>query len=321
MYLSVIIVNWNTRDLLARCLESLASDRSMAIVGTNRATRGEMDGVHGPAGLLSEVIVVDNGSTDGSSDMVREEYPYVHLMEMGENAGFSRANNVGIRKSQGRYVVLLNSDTEVQYGALPALVTFMGAHPRVGACGPRLLNTDGTLQSSCHPMLTPGREFWRLLFLEHVWSRATYQMRNWDVARSRQVEVIKGACLMLRQEALDEVGLLDESYFMYTEEVDLCYRLGQAGWELWWVPQAQVVHLEAQSSRQVAEEMYVELYRSKVRFYRKFGGVQYAARFKRFVQLAYWPRLVSARLAAPFSPSLTSRALTYRRLLAELPGM
>jgi GT2 family glycosyltransferase len=146
-------------------------------------------------------------------------------------------------------------------------------------------------------------------------------MQRWDVNTPRQVEVIKGACLLLRREALDQVGLLDEGYFMYTEEVDLCYRLAQAGWELWWLPQAEVVHHEAQSTRQAAERMYVQLYRSKVQFYRKFGGERRAERFKRLVRLAYWPRLVVAALGAPFSPSLAAQARTYRRLLAELPAM
>jgi N-acetylglucosaminyl-diphospho-decaprenol L-rhamnosyltransferase len=264
---------------------------------------------------------VDNASTDGSAEMVRRRYPRVHLIENRENVGFAAANNQAIRRSAGRYVVLLNSDTEVLPGALEALAGFMEEHAQAGAAGARLLHVDGSLQASCHPMLTPGREFWRLIFLERIWARATYRMGRWDVTAPRQVDVIKGACLLLRREALDEVGLLDEGYFMYTEEVDLCYRLGRAGWELWWVPQAQVVHHEAQSTRQVASDMYLQLYRSKVRFYRKFGGIQCAVRFKRLVRLAYWPRLAAASAAAPFSSSLRAQGRTYRRLLAELAGM
>jgi GT2 family glycosyltransferase len=146
-------------------------------------------------------------------------------------------------------------------------------------------------------------------------------MGRWDTTAPRRVEAIKGACLILRRAALDRVGLLDEDYFMYTEEVDLCYRLAQAGWELWWVPQAMVTHYEGQSTRQAAERMFVQLYRSKVHFFRKFGETGQADRFKRFLRLAYWPRLVAASLGAPFSGSLATQAQTYRRLLAELPGM
>jgi N-acetylglucosaminyl-diphospho-decaprenol L-rhamnosyltransferase len=298
--LSIVIVNWNTRDLLAQCLISIER--------------------HPPRGAC-EVWVVDNASADGSPSVVRERFPWVHLIENRENVGFAAANNQAIRRSEGRYILLLNSDTEVRPGALPALAAFMDGHPRAGAAGARLLNADGTLQPSCHPMLTPGREFWRLLFLERLWPRATYPMHRWDLETPRPVEVIKGACLLLRREALDEVGLLDEGYFMYTEEVDLCYRLVQAGWQLWWVPRAEVIHREAQSSRQAAERMYLQLYRSKVQFYRKFGGRRQAEQFKWLLRLAYWPRLAVASLGAVFSPSLATQVCTFRRLLAELPGM
>jgi GT2 family glycosyltransferase len=146
-------------------------------------------------------------------------------------------------------------------------------------------------------------------------------MHRWDLDRPRPVEVIKGACLLLRREALDQVGLLDEDYFMYTEEMDLCYRLAQADWQLWWVPRAQVVHCEAQSTRQVAALMYVQLYRSKVQFYRKMGGRCHAEQFKWLLRLAYWPRLMVARVGAAWSPSLAGQARTFRRLLAELSKM
>ena len=253
--------------------------------------------------------------------MVRARFPWVRLMENQENVGFAAANNQAIRASRGRHVVLLNSDTEVQPGAMGALGDFMEAHPQAGAAGARLLNADGSLQHSCHPMPTPGREFWRLLFLEPVWPRATYPMARWDLTEPRRVEAIKGACLLLRREALDQVGLLDEGYFMYSEEVDLCYRLSREGWELWWVPGAVVTHFEGQSTRQAAERMFVQLYRSKVRFFRKFGGERQADRFKRYLRLAYWPRLAVAALGAPISESLAAQARIYRRLLKELPAM
>jgi hypothetical protein len=268
-----------------------------------------------------EVFVVDNASTDGSAAMVREGFPWVHLIENAENAGFARANNQAIAQASRRYLLLLNPDTVVRSGAIEALVGFMEAHPRAGACGARLLNPDGTLQPACHPMLTPGRELWRLLFLDRIWPRATYPMRRWDTITPRRVEVIMGACLMVRREALDQVGALDESYFMYTEEVDLCYRLAQAGWELWYVPAAVVVHHGEGSSRQAAESMYLQLYRSKIQFYRKFGGERRAERYKAYLRAAYQPRRTLAVIGARLKPSLAGRARTYRRLMAELPGM
>ena len=301
--LSIIIVNWNTRGLLAQCLTSLYADAPFASFA------------------LFETFVVDNASTDGSAPMVRERFPQVHLIENSENVGFARANNQAIRQSRGCYVLLLNSDTEARPGALETLVGFMDAHPQAGAAGARLLNADGTLQPSCHPMLTPWREFWRLLFLERIRRRATYDMAHWDPGTPREVEVIKGACLMLRREGLDQVGLLDERYFMYTEEMDLCYRLRRAGWRLYWVPEARVVHYEEGSTRKVAEPMYIQLYRSKVQFYRKGGGDGQARLFKALVALAYLPRLFVAVVGVPFAPLLAARARTYRRLLAELPAM
>ena len=322
--LSIIIVNWNTRDLLARCLDSVAADRQPAL-GQRDPPASLQPTTHNPQpathNLQLEVFVVDNASTDGSADMVRARFPWVRLIENSENVGFAAANNQAIRHSRGRYILLLNSDTEVQPGALQALVDFMEGRPDAGAVGAQLLNPDGSRQLSCHPMLTPERELWRLLFLEKIWPRATYPWHRWDAGTPRRVEVIKGACLLLRRLALDQVGLLDESYFMYTEEVDLCYRLAQKGWELWWLPQARVIHHEAQSTKQAAERMYLQLYRSKIQFFRKFGGERQAERFKWWLRLAYGPRAVVASLGAPFSPPWAARARTYRRLLAELTAM
>ncbi len=289
---SVVIVSWNTCDLLENCLDALQRKRESS------------------KQPIVEIIVVDNASSDGSSHMVREKFPDVRLIQNRFNMGFATANNQAIRQSKGRFIMLLNSDTEVHVGALQKLTTFMDANLRAGACGARLLNGDGSLQIACHPMLTPGREFWRLIFMDQLWSKANYPISNWDTKMPRRVEVIKGACLLLRREALEQIGLLDERYYMYTEEVDLCYRLDQAGWELWYVPEAAVTHYGGASSGQVAEKMYLELYRSKVAFFRKIGGAMYARWYKFLLTLAYLPRAL-----------LFPRQSIYRRLLAELPAM
>ena len=301
--LSIAIVNWNTQGLLAQCLASIIQ--------------------HTPD-LLShsvEVFVVDNASSDGSVQMVKERFPWVHLIENPENVGFARANNQAIDLASSKYILLLNSDTEVHPGALSALIDFMEKTPAAGAAGAYLLNADGTLQPACHPMLTPWREFVRLLFIDKAIHVATYGSHWWETDRPRQTEVIKGACLMLRHTALDQVGLLDGSYFMYTEEVDLCYRLAQAGWQLWWVPAAKVIHYGEASSRQIAQAMYVQLYRSKIQFYRKYGGEERANLFKRLLCLAYWPRYAVATLLAPLSLSLDAQARIYRDLLMQLPSL
>lgn len=289
---SIIVVSWNTREMLRGTLAALSQE------------------LEGCSGVDVEVLVVDNGSTDGSADMVRNHFPKIRLIANKENLGFAQANNQAIGVARGELILLLNSDAEICRGTLAKLTTFMAERPQAGAVGPRLLNADGTLQPSCHPMLTPEREFWRLAFFDRLVPWATYRMTHWRTDLPRRVEVIKGACLLLRREAIEQVGKLDDRYFMYAEEVDLCYRLAQAGWELWWVPEARVVHYGEASSRQEAEKMYLQLYRSKVQFYRKFGGEETAERFKLLVRLAYWPRVV-----------LRPRTEVYRRLLAELGEM
>lgn len=293
--LSIIIVNWNTQSLLKQCLESICN--------------------------TIQTVVVDNASTDGSAQMVRQRFPWVQLLENRENVGFARANNQGIRASTGRYVLLLNSDTVVHPGALENLVGFMDTHPQAGACGPRLLNGDGSLQPSVDPMLTPAREFCRLLFLDRLWPTATYRQERWDITSPKPVEVIKGACLLVRRSTLEQVGLLDEGYFMYTEEVDLCYRMAQAGWQLWYVPTAVVTHYGGASSKQIHEQMYLELYRSKVRFYRKFGGSHRATRFKAYLAVAYGLRAGLFTTFALFQPRLSRQARLYRTLVASLSRM
>ena len=314
--LAIVIVSWNTRELLARCLRSLlaTSDSSAQPFEDEFPLLA-----FGP--YCAPVFVVDNASSDASVQMVREHFPWAHLIENDENVGFARANNQAIRRSSGRYVLLLNSDTEVHRGAVETLVAFMETNPQAGAAGARLLNADGSLQPSVHPMLTPWREFWRLMFLDKLVRRATYGPKLWRATAPQPVEVIKGACLLLRRDALDQVGLLDESFFFYTEEVDLCYRLARAGWQLWWVPAATVIHYGEASSKQAAQAMYLQLYRSKIQFYRKFGGKTRADCFKRLVRIAYWPRLAVTMIGAFFWPSLADPARTCRYLLSELSEM
>jgi N-acetylglucosaminyl-diphospho-decaprenol L-rhamnosyltransferase len=316
MDLSILIVNWNTRDYTAECLQALAAtaDRIEPNPGGRSALIYDR--------YRAEVLVVDNASHDGSAAIIREHFPWVQLIENHQNVGFAPANNQAYRLSTGRYVLLLNSDTRVHPQAMTVMLDFMETHQRSGAGGARLLNADGSLQPSGHPMLTPGREFWRLTFLDQIWPKATYDMTRWDVNTSHRMEVIKGACLIVRRAALEKIGpLLDEQYFMYTEEVDLCYRLLQDGWELNWIPQAVITHYGGASSKQAYNAMYVQLYRSKVQFYRKFGGETRAHSFKILLRLAYWPRWLAATIGARFRPGLSDRALTFRLLLSELSEM
>jgi GT2 family glycosyltransferase len=241
--LSVIIVNWNGRDLLQQCLDSLV------------LTAGA---------LTHEVIVVDNASTDGSPELVRQSYPQVRLVENRDNVGFSRANNQGIRLATGRYMLLLNSDTIVKPGALEAMVALGDRHPRIGVVGAELRNLDGSLQPSWAAFPT---------WLSETLGR-NFRVRRPMVseAQAYQVDWVGGACLLARREAIAQVGPLDEAIFMYTEETDWCYRFARAGWGIVYLDGAQVIHLGGGSSRRSSVRSLIELQKSKVYFFNKHYG-------------------------------------------------
>ncbi len=240
--LSIIIVNWNTRALLADCLATLAA---------------------GGAEVAFETIVVDNASTDGSVEAVRARFPAVRVIANAENAGFARANNQGLRLAAGRYLLLLNSDTRVWPGALKRMVDFLETHPRAGVVGAELRNVDGSLQPSwaAFPSL-----------LSEVSGRNFRVRRAYPEASAFQVDWVGGACLMVRREVVDQVGLLDEAIFMYTEETDWCYRIARHQWEIGYLPGACVTHLGGGSSRNSSLRSLLALYSSKIYFFRKHYG-------------------------------------------------
>jgi len=218
--------------------------------------------------LEYDVIVVDNASSDGSPDMVAAEFPAARLIRNAENAGFARANNQGIVASSGCHIVLLNADTIMPARALTRLVDFMDAHPKVGACSPRLLRPDGTPQPyafGSDPTLgyLLCRGLCRLLFRR--------SLHDWAVAEPIAVDWVSGACLMVRREAIEQVGGLDEAIFMYFEDNDWCLRMRRAGWQVCYAPQVEITHLGGQSVAQnpAAQAAY---YRSLAYFYDKHYG-------------------------------------------------
>jgi len=305
MDLSIIIVNWNTRKLLLDCLLSIYRD---------------------PPACSFETWVVDNGSKDGSCAAIKEDFPQVKLIENQENVGFAPANNQAIAQSQGRYVLLLNSDTIVLPSALQCLVEFMDKTPDAGAAGPRLLNPDRSLQISCFPTPTLQREMWRLLHLDRLKACGVYPAIWWQKHEIRRVDAVQGACLILRQAALKHTGSLDPEYFMYTEEIDLCFRLKKAGWNLYWVPRAEVIHYGGQSTQQIAPQMFLSLYQTKTLFFRKNYGMSAARVYKAILFTASIIRLVlhpAALLLRPRAqhPQLNYLAKRYLDLIAHLPVM
>ena len=266
--LSVIIVSYNTRDLLRDCLRSVY--RSL-----------------GTAGLAAEVLVVDNASRDGSAEMVRGEFPGAAIISNAENRGFAAANNQALRQAQGRYLLLLNPDTVVQGDALPALARFMDEHTQAGvACG-RLLYGDGSFQHSCFRFPTLLMSFLDFFPVNHriTGSRLNGRYPHSWFERPFPIDHPLGACFIVRREAVEQVGLLDEQFFIYCEEIDWCIRIRRAGWEAYYTPTATIVHLEGRSTQQFRGPMLVELHRSRYRLFRKHYGPAFQWANRQIVRL------------------------------------
>ena len=295
--LSTVIVNWNTRDLLAQCLESVYAH---------------------PPDVAFDVWVVDNASCDGSAAMVRERFPDVHLIENDTNVGFARANNQAIRVSNGRYVLLLNSDTRVLPGALASMIALLDAQPQVGIAGAWLLNPDGSPQP-CYgappTFLSEAAHAWGL----DRWGwpgsapRPSGDVTSFQAFRTGWVQ---GAALMVRRRLLDQVGLLDEGYFMYAEEMDWAWRMHAAGWSILCAPAARVIHHEGQSSRQFRERTFVELWRSRWRFFDRYYPPAWRWTARRLVRACLW--ITARRAARQGMPAaeLANRQRAYREVAA-----
>ena len=257
--LSVSIVNTNSRELLLACLESLAP-------------------------VEAEIVVLDNASEDGSAAAVRERFPHVRVIEQEHRAGFGSNHNTVIRATTGRYVYVLNEDTTANDWSFERITEYLDAHPQVAALGPRLVYPDGRLQDSAWRFPTPLVSTMGLATLGQL------GVKQSKGASVRPVDWVMGAALVLRREALDQVGLFDEDFFLYSEEVDLQTRLRQAGWETHYFPELTVVHHESQFSAGIPERRINEMWRSRHRYWRKHHsrmgarvaalatGSQYAAR-------------------------------------------
>ena len=306
--LSVVIVNWNTCDLLVKCLHTLYADLDHA---------GLRDS--------AEVFVIDNASTDGSPAQMRQHFPQVRLIENADNPGFACANNQALRQCMGEYVLLLNPDTEILPSALNSLMKFAKSNPQAGIIAPRILNPDCSLQESAYPLPSLRGEVWRMFHLDKLHPLGIYRMQDWDVSVPREVESTLGACLLVQRSVLAQIGLLDEDYFMYSEEIDLCVRARKAGWQIWWVPQAQVIHYGGQSTRQVAVTMFLTLYEGKVKYFRKHLGRAKTQLYKSVLMGATLARLSLSPVVLLERDERRQRHLhlarAYGRLLSALPRM
>lgn len=251
--LTISILNTNNCELLEACLDSIYSY-------TNT--------------ISYEVYVVDNASEDGSVEMVRSRFPQVMLICNKEREGFSANNNKVLKHAKGRYVILLNEDMFLVNNALEKMVNFMDSQPQVGACGCKLLNPDGSLQRSCWIGFPSPRTILIDLLYLSVWLPNLQWVRQFEAALSNSLEPIEvdhvlGACMMVRGEAMNRVGIIDESFYIFLEETDWCYRIKQDGWKIFWLPDGEIIHYGQQSVSKDAQRFIPMLYKNYCRFLRK----------------------------------------------------
>ncbi|HLX69108.1 MAG TPA: glycosyltransferase family 2 protein [Verrucomicrobiae bacterium] len=249
---SIIIVSWNARDYLKQCLESL----------TPAVCRYPM-----------EIIVVDNASSDGSPELVENSFPRVRLIRNSTNLGFARGNNLGIRSSGGRYLCLVNSDIKVLPDCISRLVDYCEQHPEVGMAGPRIVGGDGKLQRSCRGFPTLWNMFCRAFALDTIFPRCKlftgYSLSHWPQDSTRPVDILSGCFWLVRRETLSRVGLLDEAFFMYGEDMDWSKRFWLGGSSLAFVSQAEAIHHGGASSSNSPARFYIEKQRADLQYWKK----------------------------------------------------
>ncbi|MCX6794206.1 MAG: glycosyltransferase family 2 protein [Candidatus Gottesmanbacteria bacterium] len=281
MELSIVIVNFNTKDLIRTCLDSIKKWSD---------------------GAVWEIIVVDNGSTDESVETLKK-FTGITLILNKKNEGFAKANNCGIKIAKGKYILLLNSDTEIRQDSIQTMLRFMDGHLKAGASTCRLDLVSGVMDPACHRGFpTPWASFTYMVGLEklfpssHIFAR--YHMGYKNMTIPHQVDCISGAFFMVRREAVEQVGLLDEDYFMYAEDIDWAYRFKQKGWEVWFNPEASVFHKKKQSGRshtarsqRIETEQY--FHKSNWLFYKKHYEKKYGPIVSLCINLFYRIRLAT----------------------------
>jgi GT2 family glycosyltransferase len=261
MDLSVIILNYNTKGLLKDCLKSVLASA-------------------GPYQI--ETIVSDNGSTDGSLEMVKSEFTQVKLIANNTNLGFSKGNNVAIKQAIGRHIMLLNTDTVVQPDALGKMIAKADSDPKIGALGPKILLANGQLDPSARRNFpNPANAFLRLFGLKKF---SNYNVLG-PIDREMEVEAIMGACMLVPKTVIEKVGMLDEEFFFYGEDLDWCYRIKEAGFKVVYYPAAEILHLKSASSRNIPFKIVQVAYTAMKIFYRKHYAPKYPAPFNWLVYL------------------------------------
>ncbi|RMD51768.1 MAG: glycosyltransferase family 2 protein [Nitrospirae bacterium] len=261
-----------------------------------------------------EIFVVDNGSTDGSQEMVKKRFPMVKLIENSSNRGFAAANNQAIKISKGEFILLLNSDTLLFDDSIERLLMYMKEHPNVGIAGLQLLNSDGTIQHSIANTPSLITELTNKSLLRRLFPKRFYD-KNYFHSGVYDVDSLIGACMMVRASLIRSIGLLDEDYFFFLEETDWCLRAKKHGWRVVFLPDLHIYHLQGGSAKVVPVEARIEYWRSRYTFFKKHYGelTNYILRFGLFIRLLL-DTLFSASLS-PFSKRAGERLSIYKRLL------
>lgn len=252
MNLSIIIINYNTKNLTLDCLQSIYTNP--------------------PIGYNFEVFVVDNASTDGSPEAIAREFPQVQLITNKENLGFAAANNQAIKPARGKYILLLNSDTIVVNECLQIMLDFMENNPEVGAAGCKVVLPNGGLDKACKRSFpTPENSFYHAVGLSKLFPSSkrfgAYNCTYLDEDKVSEVDCLVGAFMMVRREVIEQVGMLDEKYFMYGEDIDWCYRIKKAGWKIVYYPKAKIVHYKGASSKKKKWKTVFEFHRAMFLFF------------------------------------------------------
>jgi GT2 family glycosyltransferase len=286
--LSILIVSWNVRDLLAACLESIAA-APLAIVlpDGQSAPPAQPDERSRP---VTEVIVVDSASADGSAAMVRERFPWVRLIAESENIGFTRGSNRALELARGRYLLLLNPDTVLHEDVLNRLVSYLDAHPQVGIAGPQVLNADGTTQSTRRRFPTLATALFESTWLQGYAPRRVldhYYVADGPDDGTFEVDWVQGCALVARRAVYDQIGGLDAGYVMFSEELDWCRRAKDAGWQVAYVGGARITHYGGRSTEQAQANRHIYFQQSKIRYFRKYHGRGLAAALRLFLLFSY----------------------------------
>ncbi len=272
--LSIIIVSWNVADLLAACIDS--------IVSTLSSSKAQ--------DLAVEIIVVDSASSDHTISLLHERYPQVTLLAQKQNLGFSRCNNIGMEVAQGRHILLLNPDTEVQANALSDMIAYLDGNTDIGIIGPHTLNSDGTTQSTRRRFPTVQLAFFESTWLQPYAPKSLldhYYVTDEPDNAVLDVDWVQGSALMLRREVYTQIGGLDEGYIMYSEEMDWCKRAKNAGWRVVYLGTATIIHHGGKSSEQVIANRHVYFQESKLRYFHKYHGVAVAYLLRVFLLTTY----------------------------------